>query len=266
MIFDAPPLLGLSDASILASKVDGTLVVVDVTRANRGKLKQVKALLEQARVRVLGCVVNKQRHSRKDTPSSYGYMAEKWSKRDSHSRKDPSYPAVSLVAPTISRQAEMPSQRGRNEPTISKQAETLSRPERNGPMISRQAETPSQRGRNEPTISKQAETPSRPERNEPTISEQAETPSRPERNEPTISKQAETPSRSERNEPTISKQAETPSRSERNGQNNGEKHGKNNGDSPVATFDDRDQTIILPLVNASNTNNRRKTGDLREDD
>jgi len=215
VIFDAPPLLGLSDASILASKVDGTLVVVDITRANRGKLKQVKALLEQARVRVLGCVVNKERQSRKDSPSSYGYMAEKWSKRDSHSRKDPSYPAVSLVVPTISRQAE---------------------------------------------------TPSRPERNEPTISRQAETPSRPERNEPMISRQAETPSRPERNEPTISKQAETPSRPERNGQNNGEKHGKNNGDSPVATFDDRDQTIILPLVNASNTNNRRKTGDLREDD
>lgn len=49
VIFDAPPLLDLADASILASKVDGTLVVVDITRANKGKLKQVKALLEQAR-------------------------------------------------------------------------------------------------------------------------------------------------------------------------------------------------------------------------
>ena len=75
VIFDTPPLLGLSDASILASKVDGTLVVVDINHASKGSLKQMKALLEQAKIRVIGCVVNKQRRSRKDTPKSYGYRA-----------------------------------------------------------------------------------------------------------------------------------------------------------------------------------------------
>ena len=59
VIFDAPALLGLPDATILASKVDGTLVVVDISRARKKDLKQVKALLGQARARVLGCVVNK---------------------------------------------------------------------------------------------------------------------------------------------------------------------------------------------------------------
>src|SRR5205807_5858757 len=34
VIFDAPPLLGLSDTSILASNVDGTLIIVDATRPN----------------------------------------------------------------------------------------------------------------------------------------------------------------------------------------------------------------------------------------
>ena len=77
VIFDTPPLLGLSDASILASKVDGTLVVVDINHASKGSLKQMKALLEQAKVRVIGCVVNKQRRSRKDTPKSYGYQGWK---------------------------------------------------------------------------------------------------------------------------------------------------------------------------------------------
>ena len=75
-IFDTPPLLGLSDASILASKVDGTVVVVDITRANRKNLQQLKALLTQAGAHVLGCVVNKQRPSRKDTAYSYYYRTE----------------------------------------------------------------------------------------------------------------------------------------------------------------------------------------------
>lgn len=73
VIFDVPPIRGLSDASILASKVDGTLVVIDVSRATKGHLKQTKTLLAQAGAHVLGCVVNKQRRSRNDTSYSYYY-------------------------------------------------------------------------------------------------------------------------------------------------------------------------------------------------
>lgn len=76
IIFDAPPLLGLSDASLLASKVDGTVVVVDITRANKKNLKQMGALLVQAGANVLGCVVNKQKRQRKDLAYSYYYYAE----------------------------------------------------------------------------------------------------------------------------------------------------------------------------------------------
>jgi len=80
VIFDTSPLLGLSDASILASKVDGTLVVVDITRARKGSLKQGKALLAQAGTRVLGCVVNKQRRSLKNAIYSYYYGADEQEK------------------------------------------------------------------------------------------------------------------------------------------------------------------------------------------
>jgi non-specific protein-tyrosine kinase len=73
VIFDVPPIRGLSDASILASKVDGTLIVVDVTRSNKVHLRQVKAQLEQIGATVVGCVVNKQRRSRQDTSYSYYY-------------------------------------------------------------------------------------------------------------------------------------------------------------------------------------------------
>jgi Mrp family chromosome partitioning ATPase/capsular polysaccharide biosynthesis protein len=88
VIFDTPPLLGLSDASILASKVDGTLVVVDITRAKKRHLKQLKAILEQSGVNVLGCVVNKQHRSRDHATYSYHYTAHKQNGRSSHRKQE----------------------------------------------------------------------------------------------------------------------------------------------------------------------------------
>ena len=76
VIFDSPPLLGLSDARILASKVDGILMVVDMTRAKKNILKQVKAMVSQTGVTVIGCVVNKQRRDRNDTAYAYYYQME----------------------------------------------------------------------------------------------------------------------------------------------------------------------------------------------
>jgi len=77
VIFDTPPLLGLADASIMASKVDGTLVAVDITRARKENLKQMKVLLAQTRTYVLGCVINKQRRNRKNTIYSYSYGTDR---------------------------------------------------------------------------------------------------------------------------------------------------------------------------------------------
>lgn len=71
VIIDAPPLLGLSDASILAVMVDATLFVVDITHAYKRSLKQAKALIAQTGAQVLGCVVNKQFRRRGATPYTY---------------------------------------------------------------------------------------------------------------------------------------------------------------------------------------------------
>lgn len=76
IILDSPPLLGLSDVSILASKVDGALVIIDVTRAHKGRLLHMKSLLTQANIRVVGCVVNKQRRKRSDASYSSYYRRE----------------------------------------------------------------------------------------------------------------------------------------------------------------------------------------------
>lgn len=97
VIFDTSPLLGLSDTSILVSKVDATLVVADITRANKGNLKQTKALLTQASARVLGCVVNKQRRSRNNTPYSYYYYST--DERNSTDNDDVKNRNASVVSP-----------------------------------------------------------------------------------------------------------------------------------------------------------------------
>jgi Mrp family chromosome partitioning ATPase len=48
-------------------------MVVDITNANKKNLKRAKAHLVQSESLVLGCVVNKQRQSRKDSAYSYYY-------------------------------------------------------------------------------------------------------------------------------------------------------------------------------------------------
>ena len=102
IIFDAPPLLGLSDASILASKVDGVLVVVNIERANRRQIEQMKAHFAQAGTRVLGCVVNKQRRKRRDSSYySYYYYRSDGESKSAHTSNAP----VAVGAPALPKSA-----------------------------------------------------------------------------------------------------------------------------------------------------------------
>jgi capsular exopolysaccharide synthesis family protein len=98
VIFDTPPLLGLSDASILASKVDGALIVVDTTRATKEKLKQVKAALSQTGVYVLGCVANKLQY--KGSENAYYYYTEDQDNGDK-STKNGHMPGVPVTSSLV---------------------------------------------------------------------------------------------------------------------------------------------------------------------
>ncbi len=80
VIFDAPPMVGLSDASILATKVDSVLVVVDTMHTTKNMLKQLKMILSQTGVHVLGCVANRLPYKRKN--STYYYYTENQNSRD----------------------------------------------------------------------------------------------------------------------------------------------------------------------------------------
>lgn len=59
IVVDTPPLLDLPDADILAAKADGVILVVDVTSAHKGKLRQVGEQLTKRGVHVLGYVANR---------------------------------------------------------------------------------------------------------------------------------------------------------------------------------------------------------------
>src|SRR6202011_2057382 len=58
IFFDSPPMLGVSDASVLASEVDQTIIVVQHRRFTRSMLTRVKQAILGLGGTVLGVVLN----------------------------------------------------------------------------------------------------------------------------------------------------------------------------------------------------------------
>lgn len=71
VIFDSPPVLVAADAAILASQMDGTILVVETGATKKASARRTLALLKQARAAVLGIAYNKMRSS--DAPGYYFY-------------------------------------------------------------------------------------------------------------------------------------------------------------------------------------------------
>lgn len=59
VILDSPPALPVTDACILASKVDGTMLVVDSSKTRPQALRRAKEALTKSKTRLLGAVLNK---------------------------------------------------------------------------------------------------------------------------------------------------------------------------------------------------------------
>lgn len=57
VLFNAPPLVTFSDAAILASKVGGTLLVVDAGKTRRDSAQQAKDILARAHAHLIGAVM-----------------------------------------------------------------------------------------------------------------------------------------------------------------------------------------------------------------
>lgn len=58
VLFDAPPVIAVTDAAVLASKVDVVLLVVSAGRTKRDHAKKAKALLDKVNARLIGTVLN----------------------------------------------------------------------------------------------------------------------------------------------------------------------------------------------------------------
>jgi capsular exopolysaccharide synthesis family protein len=58
VLFDAPPVIAVTDAAVLASKADGVLLVVNAGHTKREHAQKAKALLEKVNARVVGAVLN----------------------------------------------------------------------------------------------------------------------------------------------------------------------------------------------------------------
>lgn len=58
VIFDAPPVLGATDAVVLASRVDGTLLVLRTGRIDRRAITRMREILGNTRTNILGGILN----------------------------------------------------------------------------------------------------------------------------------------------------------------------------------------------------------------
>ncbi len=58
VLFDAPPVIAVTDAAVLASKVDGVLLVVHAGRTRREHVQRARTLLDKVGIRLVGAVLN----------------------------------------------------------------------------------------------------------------------------------------------------------------------------------------------------------------
>ncbi len=58
VLFDAPPVIAVTDAAVLASKVDAVLLVISAGKTKREHAKKAKALLDKVNAHLIGTVLN----------------------------------------------------------------------------------------------------------------------------------------------------------------------------------------------------------------
>jgi len=58
ILFDAPPVIAVTDAVLLGTKVDGVLMVVSAGQSRQEHVQQAKESLERAHVRIVGAVLD----------------------------------------------------------------------------------------------------------------------------------------------------------------------------------------------------------------
>ena len=76
VIYDAPPVLSVTDAQILATKVDGTILVVRENKAEKEAVRQAVGLIQHVRAKIIGTVLNDVTGSSTGYYGYYGYYGK----------------------------------------------------------------------------------------------------------------------------------------------------------------------------------------------
>lgn len=73
VIYDAPPVLSVTDAQILSTKVDGTVLVVRENKTEKASVKQAVKLIKHVNSEIVGVVLNDVHRSASGYYGYYGY-------------------------------------------------------------------------------------------------------------------------------------------------------------------------------------------------
>lgn len=70
VLFDTPPVVAVTDAAVLATRVDGVLLVLQAHKTSRERARQAKQILEKVKANILGVVLNDA-----EIEQGYGYYS-----------------------------------------------------------------------------------------------------------------------------------------------------------------------------------------------
>ena len=85
VIFDGPPVMAVADAAILASRLDGVLLVIDAGTTRRGAARRSKESLDAVGAHLLGVTLNRLSASRS---GGYYYYSSDGRRRKRRSPRD----------------------------------------------------------------------------------------------------------------------------------------------------------------------------------
>jgi non-specific protein-tyrosine kinase len=58
VLFDTPPVVVVTDAAVLATKVDGVLLIFQAGHTNRDRARKARQILEKGKANIVGVVLN----------------------------------------------------------------------------------------------------------------------------------------------------------------------------------------------------------------
>ena len=58
VLFDSPPVIAVTDAAILSTKIDGVVLVIRAHQTQKNAVKRAKTLMDNVNARIIGCLLN----------------------------------------------------------------------------------------------------------------------------------------------------------------------------------------------------------------